>query len=89
MEGDHARNEESILLSTAEQRVLRTFHEFLMTPGRLLCFSGPDLERERSALKQLTEKEFLVKEKFAGGYSLTPAGYAAMNAYDAAADAKS
>ncbi len=66
------------MMTTAEQRVFRTFRQYLMTPGRMLCFSGPDLQRDTVALKLLTEKKFLVKEKFAGGYSLTPAGFTAM-----------
>jgi len=44
----------------------------------MLCFSGQDLERDRTALNGLSDKELLVKEKFKGGYSLTPAGFAAM-----------
>lgn len=49
-----------------------------MTPGKMLCFSGPDLERFRSSLNEMTDKKLLVKEKFKGGYSLTRAGFAAM-----------
>jgi len=49
-----------------------------MTPGQMLCFSGPDLERDAPALEQLADRKFLVKEKFRGGYSLTTAGFAAM-----------
>ena len=67
------------LLTTAEQRVMRTFRQFLVTPGQMLCFHGPNLNQNLPALKQLTEKEFLVKEQFNGGYSMTNAGYAAMN----------
>ena len=44
----------------------------------MLCFYGPNLKKFRPALAQLTEKEFLVKEEFKGGYSLTRAGFAAM-----------
>ena len=58
--------------------MFRTFRQYLMTPGRMLCFSGPDLVRDKAALDLLTDKKLLIKEKFAGGYSLTPAGYAAM-----------
>jgi hypothetical protein len=49
-----------------------------MTPGRMLCFSGPNLQRDTPTLKLLTEKKYLVKEKFEGGYSLTPTGFTAM-----------
>jgi len=66
-------------LTKAEQRVLHTFRQFLVTPGQMLCFHGPNLNQHQAALKQLTDKEFLVKEQFKGGYSLTKAGYEAMN----------
>ena len=69
---------ERILLSIAEQRVLRTFRQYLMTRGRMLCFSGPNLQRDTATLQLLTEKKLLVKEKFEGGYSLTLAGFTAM-----------
>ena len=65
-------------MSTSEQRVLRAFRQFLMTPGQMLCFYGPNLKQYQSALTQMTEKDLLVKEQFKGGYSLTNAGYAAM-----------
>ncbi|MBN1589214.1 MAG: hypothetical protein JW888_06850 [Pirellulales bacterium] len=66
------------MLSTSEQRVLRTFRQFLMNPGQMLCFSGPNLKQNRATLALLTDKELLVKEKFKGGYSLTQSGFAAM-----------
>ncbi|MEE2707472.1 MAG: hypothetical protein VX988_10495 [Planctomycetota bacterium] len=44
----------------------------------MLCFHGPNLKTLQTALRQLAEKELLVKEKFKGGYSLTAAGFAAM-----------
>jgi len=69
---------ERILLTTAELRVLRTFRRFLMNPGKMLCFSGPNLELNKDTLEFLTEKEFLVREKFKGGYSLTQDGFTAM-----------
>ncbi len=70
---------ERILLSTSEQRVLGTFRRFLMTPGQMLCFDGPNLEQDKATLEFLTDKDLLVKEEFKGGYSLTQAGFAAMN----------
>lgn len=66
------------MLTTPEQRVLQTFRKFRVTPGKMLCFNGTTLKRHRAALKQLTEKEMLVKEQFEGGYSLTASGFAAM-----------
>jgi len=68
------------LLSTSEQRVLRTFRKFLITPGEMLCFSGPNLEQDKAALELLSDKDMLSKEKFKGGYSLTQSGFAAMKA---------
>ena len=67
------------MLSRSEQRVLRTFHEYLITPGEMLCFSGTKLEQDQAALELLEDKEMVVKESFKGGYSLTQAGFAAMN----------
>lgn len=66
------------MLTTSEQRVLQTFDQYLMTPGKMLCFSGPNLERYGADLNRMTDKKLLVKEKFKGGYSLTRAGFAAM-----------
>ena len=67
------------MLSTSEQRVLRTFRRFLVNPGQMLCFSGPNLKQNKATLALLTDKELLVKEKFKGGYSLTQTGFSAMN----------
>ena len=50
-----------------------------MTPGQMLCFYGPNLKLNQATLDLLTDKELLVREKFNGGYSLTQAGYTAMN----------
>jgi len=58
---------------------MRTFRTFLVEPGQMLCFYGPTLKQHKSALEQLTDKDFLVKEQFKGAYSLTRAGYTAMN----------
>ena len=49
-----------------------------MTPGQMLCFFGPDLERHKKALQAMTDKDLLVKEQFKGAYSLTQAGFEAM-----------
>ena len=69
---------ERAVLTASERRVLRTFRQFQVTPGQMLCFYGPNLKKLRAALHQLTEKDMLVKEEFNGGYSLTRAGFAAM-----------
>jgi hypothetical protein len=69
------------MLSPEEQRVLGTFKRFLMTPGQMLCFNGPSLKQNKTALQKLTDKALLVSEQFKGAYSLTPDGFAAMNTY--------
>lgn len=66
------------MLSNSEKRVLRTYREYHIRPGQMLCFSGQDLERHRTTLEQMSDKELLVKETFKGGYSLTQAGFSAM-----------
>lgn len=66
------------MLSATEQRVLRTFREYLITPGQMLCFSGPKLEQDEVTLELLNDKDLVIKESFKGGYTLTQAGYAAM-----------
>ncbi len=70
------------MLSTSEKTVLRTFRQYLVTPGKMLCFFGPNLEKHKTALEQLTDKDFLVKEHFKGAYSLTHAGFEAMQTCD-------
>jgi hypothetical protein len=67
------------MLSTSEQQVLLKFRQYLMTPNKMLCFYGPSLEQNQTALESLIEKELLVRETFKGAYSLTREGYAAMN----------
>ena len=76
------QNLETVLLTPAEQRVLQTFRRFLIAPGQMLCFCGPTLKKHRMALKQLTDKEMLIKEQFEGGYSLTSSGFQAMKGCD-------
>ena len=68
------------MLTSSEKRVLQTFHQYLMTPGKMLCFSGPSFERHAADLNRLNEKKLLVREKFKGGYSLTNRGFSAMKA---------
>jgi hypothetical protein len=60
------------------QAVLRVFQEYLMTPGKMLCFYGHDLDRFRKSLAALSSTGMLKAEAFSGGYSLTVKGYAAM-----------
>ena len=66
------------MLTTTEQRVMRAFRQYMLSPGQMLCFYGPQLKKYKPTLQQLTEKKFLVKERFKGAYSLTLSGYRAM-----------
>ena len=70
------------MLSASEQRVMGTFRRFLITPGQMLCFYGPNLKQNKATLERMTEKKLLVKETFQGGYSLTYAGHTAMNRFE-------
>ena len=69
---------ETVALSDSERGVLHIFRRYLVTPGKMLCLDAPNLRRYESALRRLTSKGMLVKEKFHGGYSLTTSGFAAM-----------
>jgi hypothetical protein len=73
---------ERALLSPSEKTALRTFRQYMVTPGKMLCFFGPSLEKHKAALHQLTESDLLVKEEFKGAYSLTHAGFEAMKSCD-------
>lgn len=66
------------MLSASEQRVLKTFRQFLMIPGQMLCFSGPNFKRDKATLTRMTDKDLLVEEGFKGAYSLTQSGFTAM-----------
>ena len=70
------------MLSPGEKTVLRTFRKYLVTPGEMLCFFGPNLEKHKLALQHLTAKDLLVKEHFKGAYFLTQAGFEAMKTCD-------
>lgn len=67
-------------MSKSERKLLRVFRKFLIVPGQVLCFYGPNLAKNTAALAKLTEKGLLVREPVSGTYSLTQAGFAAMNA---------
>ena len=66
------------MLNRSEIKVLRTFRQYCLTPGKMLCFFGPSLKQHQTALAKLTEKDLLVKERFKGAYSLTTAGFQTM-----------
>lgn len=65
-------------LSTAERAVFKVFREYLMRPGEMLCFSGAQASVKEKTLRDMTDRQLLVKEQFAGGYSLTTEGFRAM-----------
>ena len=67
-------------LTPAERRSLAVFRQFLMDPGQMLCFYGPQHDRHRAALRKLISRDLVVEERFRGAYSLTRAGFAGMNA---------
>jgi hypothetical protein len=77
------------MLTASEQAALAVFRTFHVGTGQMLCFHGPQLEKHRTPLRLLTEKNLVVKEQFAGGYSLTRAGFEAMSAPSTASGAQS
>jgi hypothetical protein len=72
---------ETNMTTIAEERVLKRFLEFHMKPDKMLCFYGLDLEAKAPALNSLVDKECLVREKFAGAFSLTLKGYRHMRQF--------
>lgn len=77
-------NRGEVMLTVAEQAVLKVFRQFLMRQGEMLCFQGPLWEKHKGSLRQLTERDMLFQESFKGAYSLTKSGYAAMKSISAA-----
>ncbi len=71
--------------SAGEASVLITFRRYLMTPGKMLCFSTQDIGSMKKSIDKLIAAGLLVPEEFKGGYSLTRAGYDAMRSVTAAA----
>ena len=65
-------------LSLGERSVLGVFRKQLMTPGKMLCLSGSDVQAFRVPLTIMTKKGLLIAEGLQGSYSLTEAGFAAM-----------
>ncbi len=66
------------MFSDSEKNALMVFRNYQIAAGELLCFNGPNLQKHEAALRRLTAKKMLIKERFKGAYSLTRAGYAAM-----------
>jgi hypothetical protein len=67
------------MLSTAEREVLDSFRTYLIQPGEMLCFHGQTLLQFEKPLHLLVDKQMVRKERVAGAYCLTRAGFAAMN----------
>lgn len=65
-------------LSPPEYAVLAVFRKYLMSPGKMLCFTNLQLSALREPLAQLLGKGLLVQENFPGAYSLTETGFNAM-----------
>ncbi|TWT34361.1 hypothetical protein [Blastopirellula retiformator] len=68
-------------MSQSEQSVLKTFRKFYMSPGKMLCFTSVELDAKKSAFDSLVDKRYLMREKFAGAYSLTSRGYRRMQQF--------
>lgn len=67
-----------LTLSADESAVMDVFRTFLVGPGEMVCFAGPLAEKHAASLQRLTDRDFLTKESFDAGYSLTAVGYHAM-----------
>jgi len=67
-------------LSPEQLEVLSVFRKFRTSPGQMLCFSRVEIESLSTPLAQLADNGLLVAERSHGGYSLTPTGFAAMQA---------
>jgi hypothetical protein len=67
-------------LSRAERSVLAVFRTFLVKTGEMICFTGPQLQKYGPTLAGLAKKNLVVREHYAGGYSLTREGFVAMRA---------
>ena len=68
----------SSFLTLGERSVLGVFRKHLMTPGKMLCLSGSDVQAFRVPLTLMTKKGLVVAEGPQGSYSLTESGFAAM-----------
>jgi hypothetical protein len=67
-----------IFLVKPNQAALAVFRTYMVEPGQMLCFNGDTLLEHRDSLQQLTAQGLLTKDEFKDGYSLTRAGFAAM-----------
>lgn len=66
------------MLSKTDLAVLDVFRRYLVAPGEMLCFHGKWFDEHSGSLHHLTVEKLLTREQFKGGYSLTKAGFAAM-----------
>jgi hypothetical protein len=70
--------QETLPVSDDEARVLRIFRRYLMSVGKMLCLSGPELISHREGLDKLVDAGHLVPEVYKGAYSLTTSGFEVM-----------
>lgn len=66
-------------VSQGEAKVLEIFRRYLMTAGKMLCLSAPEIELHNGSLSNMVQTGLLEVESFKGSYSLTDAGFQAMN----------
>jgi hypothetical protein len=69
---------EQAVLTVSENAVMDVFRSYLVGSGQMLCFDTPQLAKHMATLRQLVEKGLVVEEQFAGGFSLTRAGFRLM-----------
>ena len=62
----------------SDQTAFDVFRSYRVSSGQMLCFHGPQLEKYGESLRSLTTRGWVVKERFDGAYSLTEAGFRAM-----------
>ena len=75
---DGLHHSAALQMTPTEERVLRFFRQFLMTPGEMLCFNTQQIQSYRVGIDKLIEHDLLKKAGFKGGYCLTDAGFKAM-----------
>lgn len=61
-----------------DESALDVFRSYRVASGQILCFHGPHLEKYRDSLGYCTKAGLISKERFAGAYSLTAAGFRTM-----------
>src|SRR5438874_12452808 len=78
--------DQRMMFSKADLAVFDVFRGYLVTAGEMLCFHGNWFDEHKESLRHLTAEKLLTQEQFKGGYSLTRAGFAALQRVRPAAD---